>query len=164
MDAMEAITRRRSTRSFTGVPVPSKIIERIVDAGRLAATARNMQPWEFVVVTNAETRRALAQLATTGPFIADAPVCIALFCSDTKYWLEDGCAATQNVLVAARAYGLGQCWVAGEKKPYAAEVSKLLGAPAGYHLVSLIAIGYAKEEPPSPPKRPLEEVLHWEKF
>jgi len=164
MDAMEAITKRRSVRAFTAVPVPPPIVEKIVDAGRLAPPARNVQPWEFVVVTDAATRRALAGLATTGPFIADAPVCGAVFCKETKYWREDGCAATENIIIAARAYGLGHCWVAGEKKPYAPAVAGLLGVPPGHRLVSLIAIGYAKGEPDVPPKRPLSEVLHWEKF
>jgi nitroreductase len=164
MDAMDALMKRRSVRSFTATPVPAKIIEKIVDAGRLAPTARNVQPWEFVVVTNQDTRRALARLATTGPFIADAPVCVAVFCADTKYWLEDGCAATENIIIAARAHGLGHCWVAGDKKPYAGAVSELLGVPAGYHLISLIAVGHPKEEPPPVQKRPLKDVLHWEKF
>jgi nitroreductase len=164
MDAMDAIRNRKSIRSFTGTPVQVKIVETIVDAGRLAPTARNVQPWEFVVVTDRDTRRALAGLATTGPFIADAPVCIAVFCADTKYWLEDGCAATENIIIAARAHGLGHCWVAGDKKPYAGAVSELLGVPSGYRLISLIAIGYGKEDPPPPPKRPLKKVLHWEKF
>jgi nitroreductase len=164
MDAMDAIMKRRSVRSFTANPVPANIVEEIVDAGRLAPTARNVQPWEFVAVANPDTRRAIAQLATTGPFIADAPLCIAVFCKDTKYWLEDGCAATENIIIAARAHGLGHCWVAGEKKPYAAAVSELLGVPEGYRLVSLIAIGHPKEDPPPVPKRPLKEVLHWENY
>jgi nitroreductase len=164
MDAMDAIMKRRSVRSFTANPVPANIVEEIVDAGRLAPTARNVQPWEFVAVANPDTRRAIAQLATTGPFIADAPLCIAVFCKDTKYWLEDGCAATENIIIAARAHGLGHCWVAGEKKPYAAAVSELLGVPDGYRLVSLIATGHPKEDPPPVPKRPLKEVLHWENY
>ena len=164
MDAMEAITSRRSVRSFAGTPVPRATIERIVDAGRMAPTARNVQPWRFVAVTDTETRRALAALATTGPFIAEAPLCIAVFCADTKYWLEDGCAATENIIIAARAHGLGHCWVAGDKKPYAGRVAELLGAPAGHRLVALIAVGHPASEPPSAPKKPLAEVLHWERF
>lgn len=164
MDAMEAITSRHSVRSFAGTPVPRATLERIVDAGRLAPTARNVQPWHFVAVTDAGTRRALAALATTGPFIAEAPACVAVFCADTKYWLEDGCAATENIIIAARAHGLGHCWVAGDKKPYAGQVAGLLGAPPGQRLVSLIAIGHAKSEPVPAPKKPLAEVLHWEKF
>lgn len=164
MDAMEAITSRRSVRSFAGTPLSRATIERIADAGRLAPTARNIQPWQFVAVTDGRTRRALAALATTGPFIAEAPVCIAVFCADTKYWLEDGCAATENIIIAARAHGLGHCWVAGDKKPYAGRVAELLGAPAGYRLVSLIAVGHPAAEPAPPPKKPLSEVLHWEGF
>ncbi len=164
MDTMEAIRKRRSIRKFSGGEVSKKIIEKIIDAGRLAPTARNVQPWEFVVVTDAEVRRELAKLAPTGPFIAEAPACIVVFCKDTKYWLEDGCAATENIIIAARAYGLGHCWVAGEKKPYAEAVSKLLGVPDGYRLVSLIPIGHFKEEPEAPSKRPLDEVIHWDRF
>lgn len=164
MDAMEAITGRHSVRSFTGIPVPRATVERIVDAGRLAPTARNVQPWHFIAVTNAETRRALAALAVTGPCIADAPLCIAVFCAETKYWLEDGCAATENIIIAARAHGLAHCWVAGDKKPYAVQVAELLGAPPGQRLVSLVAIGRAKSAPVPPPKKSLAEVLHWEKF
>jgi len=164
MDAMDAIRSRRSVRAFKTEPVPQKIIESIIDAGRLAPTARNVQPWKFVVVRDAKTRSQLAKLATTGPFIAEAPVCVAVFCSDTKYWMEDGCAATENIIIAARAHGLGHCWVAGDKKPYAGEVSQLLGAPVGHRLISLIALGYPKEDPSPVPKKSLEEVLHWEKF
>lgn len=164
MDAMKAIKTRHSVRSFSPGAVPKQIIEKIVDAGRFAPTARNVQPWEFVVVTDAEKLRKLASIATTGPFIAEASVCIAVFCKDTKYYLEDGCAATENIIIASCAYGLGSCWVAGEKKPYAGAVEGLLGVPGDYRLVSLIAVGYSREEPQQAGKRPLEEVLHWEKF
>jgi nitroreductase len=72
-------------------------------------------------------------------------------------------AATENILLAARAHGLGSCWVAGDKKPYAAEICPLAGAPQGYRLVSLIPIGYLAESPEKS-KRPLSDVLHWEKY
>jgi nitroreductase len=164
MDVLDVIKKRRSVRSFKEGVIPRELIEKIVDAGRLAPTARNVQPWEFVVVSDKEKRTKLAALATTGPFIAEAPATIAVFCKDTKYWLEDGCAATENIILAARAFGFGHCWVAGDKKPYGKQVAQLLGVPEGYHLVSLVAIGYMKEEPDAPEKRPLEKVIHWEKF
>ena len=66
-------------------------------------------------------------------------------------------------MLAARAHGLGSCWVAGDKKPYAEEVCRLIGAPEGYRLISLVPVGYPAEEPESE-KRPLAGVLHWEKF
>ncbi len=164
MNALEAMKTRRSVRTYESKLVPAAIVEDIVDCARLAATARNVQPWEFVVVTNAETRRAIAGIAVKGQFIADAPVCLVVFCRDTKYYLEDGSAAIQNILLAARAHGLGSCWVAGDKKPYAPQIAHLLGVPAEFKLIGLVAIGHAAESPSMPPKRPLAEVLHREKF
>jgi len=163
MDAIEALRTRRSVRSFSDKPVPKEVIEDIVDCGRLAATARNVQPWEFVVVTDAVLRAQIAEKSLTGLFIAEAPLCVAVLCQDTKYYVEDGSAATQNILVAARAHGLGSCWVAGDKKPHAEEIRDMVGAPKDYKLVALIAIGYSDEQP-SPNKRGLEEVIHWERF
>jgi nitroreductase len=163
MDALEALKTRRSVRSYKGDPIPREIVEEIVDCGRLAATAINIQPWEFVVVTDPAMRQKMAAATDHGPFIAQAPVCIAVFCRETKYFLEDGSAATQNLLVAARALGLASCWVAGDKKPYADALRKLLGVPAGYKLVSLVTVGFS-EEVPVPAKRPLQQLLHWEHF
>ncbi|MGA3166096.1 MAG: nitroreductase family protein [Terriglobia bacterium] len=74
--------------------MPRMIIEDIVDRGRLAATAINIQPWEFVVVTDPGMLRRIATTTDYGKLIADAPVCVLVLCSDTKYYLEDGSAAT----------------------------------------------------------------------
>ncbi|MBE3099272.1 MAG: nitroreductase family protein [Planctomycetes bacterium] len=164
MDALEALRTRRSCRRFAARDVPRDLVEKVVDAGRLAATARNDQPWEFVVVTDPAARREIAGMTDYGPFIADAPVCIAVLCTGTKYYLEDGSAATQNILLAAHALGLGACWVAGDKKPYAPKIAGLLGAPEGARLVALVALGWPEGKLPTPPKRTLPEVLHWEKF
>jgi nitroreductase len=163
MDAVEALKTRRSVRVYKTDPIPKDVIEEIVDCGRLAATAINHQPWEFVAVTEPELRKQIADATDHGKFIADAPVCIAVLCKEGRYYLEDGCAATQNMLVAARAHGLGTCWVAGDKKDYAVCIRDMLGAPADCKLVSLIALGYAVE-PSNPSKRPLKDVLHWERF
>jgi len=163
MEALVALTSRRSVRKYKPDPVARALLERIVDAGRLAPTARNVQPWEFIVVTDAAARRRLADISEFGKFIADAPACIIVLSRPTKYFLEDGSAATTNILNAAAALGLGSCWVAGDKKPYAADVLAACGAPTDMQLISLIAIGYAQEIP-APAKRPLSEVLHWERF
>jgi len=163
MDALEALTTRRSVRLYTADPVPRDLIEQVLDAARHAATANNLQPWEFVVVTDRMLRQKITAATDYGKQIALAPVCIAVLCKDSKYYLEDGAAASQNLLTAARAVGLGSCWVAGDKKPYAEEVRELLGAPPGYRLVSLLTLGYAAEEPVTQ-KRPLADVVHWNHF
>jgi nitroreductase len=163
MDCIEALKTRRSIRAYTGEPVSREMIEDIIDCGRLAPTAINIQPWEFVVVTEPATLREIAGTADFGGFIAQAAVCVVVLCRDTKYCLEDGCNASQNVLLAARAHGLGGCWVAGDKKPYADRIRRIVGAPEGYKLISLLSIGHPAEEPHTG-KRPLSEVLHWERF
>jgi nitroreductase len=157
---------RRSIRVFKDKVISKKKLEEIVDAARFAVTARNLQPWEFVVVTNKSKLSQLANLADNGKFISLAAACIAIFSIDTKYFLEDGCSATCNILFAATALGIGSCWVAGDKKPYCAQVSALLNAPAGMKLISLVALGYPQEKNVFKimAKRELKEMLHWEKF
>lgn len=164
MDFFKAIEERRSSRKFNGEPVPRAHLEVIADAGRRAPTARNEQPWEFVAVTDPARMKELAGLAENGKFIAAAGACLAVLCRPSKYYLEDGCAATENILLAATALGHQTCWVAGDKKPYAPAVCRLLGAPDGLLLVSLVAIGRAEPAGGRAPKRALNEVLHWEKF
>jgi len=163
MDAIEVLKTRRSVRAYRTEPVPKIILEEILDCGRLAATANNIQPWEFVVVTEPPMLHRIAEIADYGKFIAQAGACVVVLSKDTKYYLEDGSAATENILLAARAHGLGSCWVAGDKKRYASDICRLVGAPSGCRLVSLIPIGYPAETPEQP-KRPLSEVLHWEKY
>ena len=162
MEALKVLKERRSVRKYLPKPVPKEVIEDIIDCGRLAATALNRQPWKFVVVTEEERRKHIADICEYGRFIAQAPVCVAVLCEDTKYMLEDGAAATQNILLAAKAHGLGSCWVAGHKKLYAQEVAEYLNAAENDKLISLIAIGYPEQEG-NPPKKSLKEVLCWEK-
>ena len=156
--------QRRSVRLFKSDPVSDTNIEKVVLAASLAPTARNVQPWEFVVIKEQDRREKIAGLASpNGSFIKSAPICIAVFCQDTKYYLEDGCGATVQALLCAAALGLGTCWVAGDKKDYAEKVRDFLGMPAAYKLVSSIAMGYAAELPTTP-KRPLKDLIHWEVF
>lgn len=164
METFEAIAARASVRDYQVKSITQDILEKLVDAGRRAPTARAIEPWEFVVVTDKKMLAQLGQIANTGPFIKDAAACIAIFSQDTKYYLEDGCAATENILLAATDLGLGACWVAGDKKPYASEIASILGTPGIYKLVSLISLGWPRKEVKQIKKRQLKEVIHWEKF
>jgi len=164
MDALEAIKNRYSVREFKDKPVSKDLIEIIVDCGRLAPTARKEEPWEFIVVTEKNKLRELADITDHGKFIVSSAFAIAVFCRETKYYLEDGCAATENMLVAAASLAVGSCWVAGDKKEYCGKVAESLSVPEGLKLVSLIAFGYPKEGQAAIEKRPLKAVLHWQKF
>jgi nitroreductase len=163
MDAITCLKSRRSIRAYDRRPVSDETIADIVDCGRLAATAMNEQPWVFVVVRDPAVRRLIAEAMGHSAFVAEAPVCVAVLCRQSDYLLEDGSAATENLLLAATAHGLGSCWIAGHKMAYASEILRLLGAPDDQVLVSMVSIGFAAESP-SPDKRTLSDVLRWERF
>ncbi len=101
MELLELIKLRRCIREFNDRPIARESIKKIIDAARFAPPARNIQPWEFVVVTKADILNKIAEITEHGKFIAQAKCCIAVFSSDTKYYLEDDCVATQNILLAA---------------------------------------------------------------
>lgn len=161
--SLDLLKKRISVRKYEERPIEREKLENIIDAARLAPTARNEQPWEFVVVTEKSMLEKLAGLTDYGRFIRQAPACIIVFCRDTKYYLEDGSAATTYILLAATEQGLGSCWVAGDKKPYADDIRRTLNVPEGYKLVSLVSLGYSAEYHPKE-KRSLAEVIHWEKY
>jgi len=163
--ALDVIKSRHSSRQFTEEPVSRTQLEMIVDAGRQAASARNIQPWHFVVVTDRAKLRRLGNITDHGKFIGDAAACIVVLCEDTKYYLEDGAAAVENILLAAEAMNLASCWVAGDKKPYAEEILKAINAPVGeMKLIALVAVGHEAECPLRAVKKPIDQVLHWESF
>jgi len=103
--------------------------------------------------------KRLSELADHGRFIADAPLCFAVFTkNDQKYRLEDGCAATMNIILAAQSHGLGTCWIAGDKKQYASSVGELLKVPKEYGLIALVPCGFPGETPQAKGKKGLAEV------
>ncbi len=163
MEFFEVIKNRKSVREYSDREVKKELIEKIVDAGRLAATARNEQPWEFIVTSDKRTLKKICDMCPNGPFIKDASHLVAVFSKDTKYYLEDCSAATQNMLLVIEALGLGGCWVAGDKKDYAENIRKIFNEPDGYKLVSMITVGYPKKEEKPHAKKSLKEVLRWEK-
>jgi nitroreductase len=161
MDALEAIQKRRSVRKFTGDIVPRADLEKIIDAGRLAATGSNRQPWEFIVVTN---REMMDQLTVVGKWMRKAGAIIAVVLDPySRWWLEDGSAAIENILLASTALGYGSCWVEGDALPLEEEFKTLLSIPKGKRLLALIPIGVPAEWP-TIEKRPLESVLHWQVY
>jgi nitroreductase len=161
MDALEAIRKRRSVRKFTGDIVPRQDLETIIDAGRLAATGSNRQPWEFVVVTDQNLKD---QLASIGKWMRKAGAIIAVVVDPySRWWIEDGSAAIENMLIASTALGYGSCWVEGDALPLEEEFKTILSIPKGKRLLALVPIGVPVEWP-TIEKRPLESVLHWQVY
>jgi nitroreductase len=161
MDTLEAIRKRRSIRRYTDDAIPKKDLEAIVDAGRLAATGSNQQPWDFVVVTD---RALIKQFKVAGTWIEKAGAVIVVVMDPiSRWWVEDGAAAIENMLLASTALGYGACWVEGDALPREAQFKTLLGVPSEKRVMALVPVGVAAETP-MPEKKPLEKVLHWEKY
>jgi nitroreductase len=163
-EVAEVIKTRRSVRKFEPKPVPEDVVTDILDCARLAPTANNIQPWVFGAVLDGDLKREISELTDHGKFIKSCAVCFAVFVdSTTKYFLEDGSAATENILLACTAHGIGSCWVAGHKKAYAESVRKLLNVPEPYTLISLVAAGYSTQKP-SPKKKSLQEITFIDRY
>jgi nitroreductase len=161
MDTIEAIKKRRSIRSYTGEPVPREDLETIVDAGRLAASGHNNQPWEFIVVTE---REAIDALSVASAWMSQAgAIIVVVLDPSSRWWQEDGAAAMENMMLAVTALGYGSCWVEGAAMPHEETIKQLLGVPDDRRAILLLPVGVPAESP-SPPKRELSEVLRWERY
>lgn len=161
MDVLEAIRTRRSIRRYQDGDIPRHDLETIVDAGRLAATGSNRQPWDFIVVTE---KPMIMNFKVSGTWIECASAVIVVVMDPTsRWWVEDGAAAIENMLLASTALGYGSCWVEGDALPHENLLKALLKIPLKKRVMALVPIGIS-DETPQPKKRPLEEVLHWEKF
>jgi nitroreductase len=158
------IKSRHSVRKFKPDPVDDKVIRDAIECAAHAPTAKNVQPWLFGVIKNKELLKTIAQATDNGKFIADAPLCVAVFGErNEKYYLEDCCAATENLILALQAYGINSCWVAGEKKPYTESIRTLLCVPEKYTLVSLVAAGCPLELTIAT-KKEIKQVVFYEEF
>ena len=151
LEVFEAIKGRRSIRKYTKNPVPEDFITKILDAGRWAPSAGNRQPWTFIVLKDEKVKNEVAEAATYGKFLADAPIGIAVAIdprvSHRSGGVEDGAAATQNMLLAAHALGLGTCWIGSYNSTYEEEVKRILDIPKHNRLLSIISVGFPAESP-----------------
>ena len=161
MELFEAIRKRRSVRAYTGAPIPRADLETIVDAGRWAASGNNRQPWEFVVIT---APSMIEELKVAAQWMDKAGAIIAVVMDPaSRWWLEDGSAAIQNMLLAATALGYGSCWLEGWTLRYEDQFKALLNIPEDKRLLTLIPLG-VPEAWPTREKKPLSDILYWEKY
>jgi len=163
LDTFTAIRTRREIREFLDKPIPEESLRKILEAGRLAPSSKNSQPWQFVVIRNKETLNKIASLTPTGSHIAKAPLAIATLMDGAKLPEIDGTRAIQSMVLAAWDLGIGTCWVTNF---YEDAVKDILGAPQRMKLVTVMPFGYPKEPKTNRPKirKPLEEIVSYEKL
>ena len=169
----EAISRRRSIRAFKSQDVPKDIVKKLLEAGRWAPSAGNIQPWEFIVVRKPGVKRRLVEAALEQTFIEEASLVIVVCANEDRsaegygvrgrslYCIQDTSAAVQNILLAAYSLGLGTCWIGAFNEDEAREVLRI---PAGIRPVVIIPVGYPAESPAPRNRRPLSQVVHRETF
>lgn len=154
MDVFEAIRTRYSCRRYLAKPVEEEKLVQVLEAARLAPSARNFQEWRLVVVTDAATRQRLAAAASNQTFVGEAAVVIAC-CAETdghvmrcgeKCYPIDVAIAIDHMTLAATALGLGTCWIGAFDAP---AVRGILGIPDSVPVVELLVLGYPAGAPPA---------------
>ena len=111
METFEAVRTILAVRSYQDRPVPEAVLREVVEAGQLTASARNRQPWHFIVVQDRDTLKRLGGMATTGPYIAGAAAAIVVAISETRNSVSDASRAIQSMLLTAWSHGVGGNWV-----------------------------------------------------
>lgn len=169
MEVWRAIRDRRSVRSFRPDPIPEEDLRKILDAGRWAPSAGNMQPLEYVVVRERGVKKRLAEAALNQSFVAEAPVAVVVCANVPRtvrrygergselYVIQDTAAATQNIHLMAHALGYATCWVGAFDEGAVAEV---VDVPEGVRPLAIVPIGMADESPDAPPRRDLDVMIH----
>ena len=170
MNVFEAIRKRRSVRGFLDKSIEDEKLNAVLEAGRLAPSAKNLQEWRFVVVKNREVRREVAEAANGQNFVGEAPVVIVacgvtdgyvMSCGQPSYPI-DVAIALDHISLAAGELGLGTCWIGAFNED---EVKKILGIPKKVRVVELMPIGYSATQAVKEKNRlPLSNIVkqgHW---
>lgn len=163
MDAFDAIRTLLAVRSYQDKPVPDAVVRRIVEAGRLTGSGMNRQPWHFVVVRDRDMLRRLGAAASSGSYVAQAPLAVVVATDRTRFAVSDASRAIQSMLLAAWADGVGSNWVGfGGLEP----VKTLLDIPAGLDVLAILSFGYPARAVGRGRKqrKALREVAHLERY
>ena len=154
MDAMDAILSRRSIRRYTRQSVSDETIKELLEAAMSAPSAGNEQPWHFVVIRERQILNEIPKYHPYSQMLKDAPLAI-MVCGDEQlqkyqgYWVQDCSAATENLLIAVQAKGMGAVWLGVYPiEDRVAALRELLGIPDNVIPFSLISIGYPAEQKP----------------
>ncbi|MDX9752734.1 MAG: nitroreductase family protein [bacterium] len=166
---LEVIQQRYSVRAYKDRPVEEEKLTRVLEAARLAPSAKNRQEWRFIVVRDSQKRQALAQAARDQHFVGEAPV-ILVCCAVTNHHMMtcgqycypiDVAIAMEHIALQAVAEGLGTCWIGAF---YEYPVKKLLHIPDPVRVVELMPLGYPADDPLPKDRLPLEHIVMQEEW
>lgn len=169
MDLYDAIKSRYSVRSYLNKPVEQEKLDRILEAARLAPSGSNRQPWKFVVVRDAETRKKLVSACSNQEFVGQAPVVIAAVGLTPDRIMSCGvpgdpvdvAIALEHVALAATAEGLGTCWIGAFHQD---QTRGLLGIPANAKVIEVMTLGYPADHPEPKIRKPVEELACYDQW
>ena len=169
MEALEAIMTRRSIRHYRDRPVSDADLEKLLRAAMAAPSARNEQPWHFVVARDPAVKDRIPDYHPYAASVKQAPLAV-LVCADLEqesfkdYWEQNCAAATENLLVAARALGLGTVWLGVHPRPErVAGMRELFALPETVMPFCVVAVGYPAEDP-GPADRFQPARVHYDKW
>jgi len=169
MNIYEAIQKRGSIRSYRDDPVSEEKLEKILNAGRMAPSAHNSQDYKFIVVKDAQKRKALSKAAAGQKFIAEAPIIIVAVSLNPEHLMSSGipacpvdiAIAIDHMTLAAVEEKLGTCWIGAFSQE---EVKKILDVPKQCKVIILLPLGVPYEEPGVKSRKNLKELVCYEKF
>ncbi len=170
MAVLKVIKNRYSVRAYQDRAVAPEVLQTVIEAARLAPSARNMQDWRFVVVQDAARRQQLMAAANNQAFVAKAPVVIACCATQPDYVMRCGqrtapidlAIAIDHMTLQAVEEGLGTCWIGSF---YEDQVKTILGIPDEVVIIELLTLGYPADTPPaSKHRQPLAEIVAYEKW
>ncbi|MCD6244347.1 MAG: nitroreductase family protein [Candidatus Korarchaeota archaeon] len=162
---LQFLVSRRSIRKFKDKPVPDDLILRILDAARFAPSAKNSQPWEFIIVKDRILKEKIGKIHKWASPLLGAPLAIVVACnreaSPTSY-LVDCANATMYIMLAAHALGLGTVWIQSLRN--VEEIQELLKLPEKLIPVAILAVGWPDESPSPKRRKELKEIVHLDKY
>jgi len=163
MDAFEAVRTLLAVRNYQDKPVPDLVVQRIVEAGRLTGSGMNRQPWHFIVVRDKDMLRRLGALASSGPYVTQAPLAVVVATDKTRFAVSDASRAIQSMLLTAWADGVGSNWVGFGGLE---QVKPLLDIPPALEVLAILPFGYPARAVGRGKKqrKALREVAHLERY
>ncbi len=158
MDVFQAMNKRQSIRSFKGEPIEQEDIEKIVEAARIAPSARNIQPWKLIVVQDPNLLEDLVEVCKGQEFVKDCGAFVIGLIEDSKWAEVDLSIAMDHLCLEAVELGYGTCWIGAFDKK---KLRDLIDIPEKYESLVCMTIGLPDEEPRSPTKKSTDELVEW---